>query len=75
MLTAIALMTLAISGIVMWWRRRPGGTLGAPPIPPENQVRVIVALLIGFSLFLPMLLLSLLLMALIDRIAILTGPH
>lgn len=74
-LTAIALMTLAISGIVMWWRRRPGGTLGAPPIPPENQIRVIVALLICFSLFLPMLLLSLLLMALIDRIAIRRLPQ
>jgi uncharacterized iron-regulated membrane protein len=36
---------------------------------------VIVALLIGFSLFLPMLLLSLLLMALIDRIAIRRLPQ
>ena len=69
-LTAVALMTLSISGIVMWWRRRPSASLGAPPMPPVSRTKVIIALLLGLSLFLPMLLLSLLLMALVDRIAI-----
>ncbi|MCM8731883.1 PepSY-associated TM helix domain-containing protein [Hephaestia sp. GCM10023244] len=29
-LTALLLVTLAVSGAVMWWRRRPAGLLGAP---------------------------------------------
>lgn len=66
-LTAVALITLSVSGIVMWWRRRPYGLLGAPPLPKENQIRMIIALLIGFSLFLPTLLLSLLFISFLDR--------
>jgi uncharacterized iron-regulated membrane protein len=69
-LTATALMTLSISGIVLWWRRRPKGSLGAPPKPQKNQTGVVIALLIGFSLFLPMLLVSLLLVTFLDRVII-----
>jgi uncharacterized iron-regulated membrane protein len=28
--TALGLLTLCVSAIVMWWRRRPGGSLGIP---------------------------------------------
>lgn len=67
-LTAAALITLSISGIVMWWRRRPSGSLGAPSRPPERRTKIIVALVLVFSLFLPLLLLSLLPIALVDKI-------
>ena len=30
LLTAIGAATLAVSSVVMWWRRRPVGVLGAP---------------------------------------------
>lgn len=30
LLTATGLLLLCVSGIVMWWRRRPGGSLGIP---------------------------------------------
>ncbi|WP_419808614.1 PepSY-associated TM helix domain-containing protein [Sphingomonas sp.] len=30
LLTALGLMLLSISGVVLWWRRRPSGSLGAP---------------------------------------------
>jgi uncharacterized iron-regulated membrane protein len=77
-LTGIALFTVAISGTMMWWRRRPqrvglagasgDGTslLGAPPVLPQGRARALLALLILPALLLPMLGLSLIVVAAID---------
>lgn len=35
---ALVVIVLALSGVVMWWKRRPGKRLGAPPLP-ENFPR------------------------------------
>lgn len=64
--TALALLTLAVSGTVMWWRRRPEGGLGAPPAPPAGKGRGVLLLLLIPALLLPMLALSLLLVGLIE---------
>jgi uncharacterized iron-regulated membrane protein len=32
--TAVMLLTLAVSGFIMWRRRKPDNLLGAPPLPP-----------------------------------------
>lgn len=38
--TALGLLTLCVSAIVMWWRRRPGGSLGIPaPRVPGFRIR------------------------------------
>jgi len=34
--TAVSLWLVCISAIVMWWRRRPAGVLGAPPPSPAR---------------------------------------
>lgn len=64
--TALALLTLAVSGTVLWWRRRPAGGLGAPPAPPEGKARGVMLLLLIPAVLLPMLALSLLLVGLIE---------
>jgi len=54
--TAIGLTTLSLSGLVMWWKRRPEGVLGAPAT--IHQVRFsagLIALLILFGLYFPFL--------------------
>lgn len=66
-LTAAMLMLLAASGTIMWWRKRPSGTLGAPPALREPQARIITALLVVLAILLPVLGLSLLLFWLVDR--------
>jgi uncharacterized iron-regulated membrane protein len=38
----VAVWLLAISGLVMWWRRRPSGRLGAPTAPPGPRARAAV---------------------------------
>lgn len=65
-LTGLALIMLAMSGTMMWWRRRvPGRGLDAPPVP-AGRGRALLLLLLIPALFLPMMLTSLLLLAVLD---------
>ena len=52
--TCIAIVGLVFTGLVMWWRRRPAGGLGAPrapsPIRPRNLALVTLILLLVFPL-------------------------
>jgi uncharacterized iron-regulated membrane protein len=53
---ALGLITLSISGFLMWRRRKPADALGAPPPAVSEPVAMgFVALLVTFSLLLPML--------------------
>ncbi len=61
LLTAVGLVLLTVSGVVLWWRRRDPGTLGAPKMllaPRFSTGLVIVIVLLG--LYLPLFGLSLL---------------
>ncbi|NJM49861.1 MAG: PepSY domain-containing protein [Sphingomonadales bacterium] len=65
-LTALALLLVAVSGTIMWWRRRPKGGLGAPQKPASPpQKGVIIAMIIA-GLLLPMLGLSLLIILVLE---------
>lgn len=49
----IAIIVMAVSGAVLWWKRRPSRSLGVPPLPEDRRVfRGLIALLaIGGVLF------------------------
>jgi uncharacterized iron-regulated membrane protein len=66
--TALGLMTLCTSAVVMWWRRRPLGVLGAPPaLHDARYPRALITLLVVLGIFLPLLGLSMLLVWLVER--------
>ena len=66
-LTALGLLLMAVSALQMWWRRRPDGVLGAPPASlPAGRLRGAMALLCLLALLLPLLGVSLLLVALVE---------
>ncbi|MFV3131675.1 PepSY-associated TM helix domain-containing protein [Niveispirillum sp. KHB5.9] len=66
-LAALGLVLLSVSGVVMWWKRRPSGALGAPPpLRIKGSSAVMGLILLGFALFLPLLGLSVIIVALID---------
>ena len=67
-LTAAGLVLLSVSGVVMWWRRRPEGRLGAP-LPPAEAAQYgkgLVAIIVVLGVFLPVLGGALLLVALLE---------
>lgn len=65
--TAIGLVTLSISGIVLWWRRREPGKLGAPhPGASPRFSWVLLTLVILLGILLPLFGASLLLVLLLE---------
>lgn len=65
--SCLGIVLLCVSAALMWWKRRPAGGLGVPPLPAERRtLRVVVGLLaIGGVLF-PLVGMSLLLMLAVD---------
>ena len=71
--TALALITLSISGFMMWRRRRPGRILGAPPVPAMPvRIRGLAVIIVLLAMLLPLLALSMLFVMVADRIML---PH
>ena len=68
-LTALFLILLAVSGAVMWWRRRPIGLLGAPiPLSRPRFGPLLIAAILALGLYLPLFGLTLVLVLLIERL-------
>jgi uncharacterized iron-regulated membrane protein len=64
------LIGTTIAGVVLWWKRRPRGRLGAPErIAGERLPRAIVVVLVTLGLLFPLLGATLILFALLDRYA------
>ncbi len=60
--TAIGLLTLCLSAVVLWWRRRHVGVLGAPTlIARPSWSRALALAVLGLALYLPALAISLVL--------------
>jgi len=69
LLTAAGLLLVSISATVMWWRRRPPHTLGAPfPAARPNFSVLLTVSVAVLSLLLPLFGLSLLFVLALDRI-------
>lgn len=68
-LTALMLVTITVSGFVLWRRRKPPGVLGAPPGPPELvRPRLLLGAGVLLALPLPLFAASLLALWLADRL-------
>uniref|UniRef100_UPI0035CB0985 PepSY-associated TM helix domain-containing protein n=1 Tax=uncultured Sphingomonas sp. TaxID=158754 RepID=UPI0035CB0985 len=69
MFVAIGLATLAISGSLLWWRRKPGDVLGAPPARNRPPVAIgFVVLLAVLGALLPVLGASMIVVLLAERL-------
>jgi len=69
--TALGLMTLCISAVVLWWRRRPVGALGAPARNVSLRfTRGFAILVAALAIYLPLFGLTLLLVVLTERLAL-----
>lgn len=60
MAVLLGLVTLSLSSLVLWWRRRPTGMLGAPSaLAPPRHGWALVALVMALALLMPLFGLSL----------------
>jgi len=65
--TCIAIIMMSIAAVVMWWQRRPKGSLGAPRYPTEYRLaRGVIAILVVAGLLFPLVGLSILVALAID---------
>jgi uncharacterized iron-regulated membrane protein len=68
-LTALALITLMISGFILWWRRKPEGSLGAPPVSKTPKAMAgVIAIMLILAALLPMLAVSLIGLVIIEYV-------
>ena len=67
--TVLALVALAVTGFLMWRRRKPSGRLGAPPPPDERRRQMGVLVIFGvFLLLLPLFAASVAALVLIEKL-------
>ncbi|MBD8685377.1 MULTISPECIES: PepSY-associated TM helix domain-containing protein [unclassified Rhizobium] len=75
-IVCLAIILLAVSGGTMWWKRRPQGSLGIPPMPQNKRVlRGLLALLAIGGIIFPLVGLSLLVMLALDFIVQAVGKR
>ncbi|MBZ9653930.1 PepSY-associated TM helix domain-containing protein [Phyllobacterium lublinensis] len=69
LMTCVAIMLTSVSAIVMWWKRRPSGRFGVPPMPSQRSVFAILTLVIlGFGVLFPLTGFAILTMLVIDQL-------
>jgi uncharacterized iron-regulated membrane protein len=73
--TALLLVTLSVSGFVMWRRRKPEWALGAPPAPAEPaRLRGVALIVLALALLLPLMALSLAALLVFERLVVARLP-
>ncbi|KAA0597286.1 putative iron-regulated membrane protein [Azospirillum lipoferum] len=66
----MAMVGLVVSGTVMWWKRRPAGSLAAPRLPAGTTVpKTLILMTVAAGLFFPMVGISMLAFAAIEAAA------
>lgn len=70
-LTALAMILVGSSAVMLWLRRRPDGRLGAPPALGQRPVAVAFLILIGaMAIALPPLGTSMIVVLLMERVVL-----
>ncbi|MBN2909783.1 PepSY domain-containing protein [Polycladomyces sp. WAk] len=68
LITCVGLIGIAVMGLILWWKRRPQGKLGAPPrLHSFHLAKGLAVIVIALGLFFPLVGISLLLVWLLDR--------
>jgi len=74
LVACVAIVVMAVTGLVMWWKRRPSGTLGAPQLPSDWRLpRAVLGIGIVAGLFFPLVGLTLLVAVAIELAIVMTS--
>lgn len=70
-LTAAGLVLLSVSSVVLWWRRRLPGVLGAPAAAiPRQFSAVLAAVVLVLAVYLPLFAASLVVVVIVERLVL-----
>lgn len=72
---ALMIVVLAVTGTVMWWKRRPHGRLGAPPAVALPRPRTVALITLGVGILFPLLGLPLLAVLALDQLVLRRMPR
>jgi uncharacterized iron-regulated membrane protein len=73
---ALTVLLLAVSGTIMWWRRRPAKVLGAPPMPANFPLwKTAVGIIIVMGILFPLVGISLVVVLLFDYLVLSRIPR
>ena len=65
----VGIVLMAVSAAVMWWKRRPSGSLGVPPLPSDRKVFIGLFVILGIGgILFPLTGLSLIIMVALDML-------
>lgn len=68
LLTAFGILVISYSGVVLWLKRRPSGSLGAPVASKSSRInKVVLALTVILAILLPLLAASILIVFMLER--------
>ena len=71
LLTAIGLDLMCVSGLILWWRRRDQGVLGAPKVTLSPRISFgLITLIVLFGIYLPLFGASLLAVLLAEKLVL-----
>lgn len=66
-LFCVAVLLMSVSGVVMWWKRRPAGKIGVPLYPRDSRIPAgILVIAVVVSILLPLTGLAILACAMVD---------
>lgn len=69
--TCLTIVLSCLTAVVMWWKRRPAGRLGVPPLPAQRSVYLGLWIIAGlFAIAFPMSGLAILLMIAVDQVLV-----
>ena len=78
LLTAGGLILMSVSGVILWWKRREQGVLGAPKVALSPRVSWgLITLIVLFGVYLPLFGTSLIAVFLVERLILrrIPGVH
>lgn len=68
----LSIVLISLSAVVMWWKRRPAGRVGVPPMPPKRSVYAgLWIMAIFFGLTFPLTGLAIVIMVVADQLLML----
>ncbi len=74
LIICIGIVATAVSGFILWWKRKPSGSLGAPKAPAKAK-KYLIVMFVLFGILFPLVGLSLILVWLIDFFIIKRTPR